>query len=58
MKVLVVGGYGTFGGRTVELLEGEPHLILFVAGRSLAKADAYCKKRPDSSPAGAGTVRL
>ncbi|MER9850125.1 saccharopine dehydrogenase NADP-binding domain-containing protein [Mesorhizobium sp. M0106] len=45
MKVLVVGGYGTFGGRTVELLEGEPHLILFVAGRSLAKADAYCKKR-------------
>ncbi|WP_292656982.1 saccharopine dehydrogenase NADP-binding domain-containing protein, partial [Mesorhizobium sp.] len=45
MKVLVVGGYGTFGGRTVELLEGEPRLILFVAGRSLAKADAYCKRR-------------
>ncbi|MER9896097.1 saccharopine dehydrogenase NADP-binding domain-containing protein [Mesorhizobium sp. M0119] len=45
MKVLVVGGYGTFGGRTVELLEGEPRLILIVAGRSLAKADAHCKKR-------------
>ncbi|MER8953084.1 DUF4166 domain-containing protein [Mesorhizobium sp. M0833] len=45
MKVLVVGGYGTFGGRTVELLEGEPRLILFVAGRSLAKADAYCNRR-------------
>lgn len=45
MKVLVVGGYGTFGGRTVELLEGEPRLILVVAGRSLAKADAYCNRR-------------
>ncbi|MER9597041.1 MULTISPECIES: saccharopine dehydrogenase NADP-binding domain-containing protein [unclassified Mesorhizobium] len=45
MKVLIVGGYGTFGGRIVELLEDEPRLILIVAGRSLARADAYCKKR-------------
>ncbi|UVK39593.1 DUF4166 domain-containing protein [Mesorhizobium sp. AR10] len=45
MKVLVVGGYGIFGGRIIELLEGEPRLTLIVAGRSLAKADAHCKSR-------------
>ena len=45
MKVLVVGGYGIFGGRIVELLENEPRLTLYVAGRSLAKAEAFCKSR-------------
>lgn len=45
MKILVVGGYGIFGGRIIELLENEPRLILMVAGRSLAKADAFCKSR-------------
>jgi hypothetical protein len=43
--VLIVGGYGTFGGRLVELLENEPRLTLIVAGRSLQKANAFCKKR-------------
>lgn len=42
LKILVVGGYGTFGGRIVELLENEPRLTLVVAGRSLSKAQAYC----------------
>lgn len=42
LKVLVVGGYGTFGGRIVELLENEPRLTLVVAGRSPSKAEAYC----------------
>ncbi|WP_217578885.1 SDR family oxidoreductase [Mesorhizobium sp. GbtcB19] len=45
MKLLIVGGYGTFGGRIVQLLENEPRLELLVAGRSLGKADAYCKGR-------------
>lgn len=45
MKILIVGGYGTFGGRIIELLENEPRLTLIVAGRSLARADAYCKNR-------------
>ncbi len=46
LKILLVGGYGTFGGRIVELLEDEPRLTLIVAGRSLAKAQAYCRARP------------
>lgn len=45
MKVLIVGGYGTFGGRIVELLENQPRLTLIIAGRSLAKANAYCGSR-------------
>ncbi len=45
MKLLVVGGYGIFGGRIVQLLQNEPRLTLIVAGRSLAKAEAWCKTR-------------
>lgn len=45
MKLLIVGGYGTFGGRIVQLLESEPRLELIIAGRSLAKAAAYCGDR-------------
>jgi hypothetical protein len=41
-KILVLGGYGTFGGRLVMLLADEAELTLVVAGRSLAKAQAYC----------------
>lgn len=45
MRLLVVGGYGIFGGRIVHLLESEPRLTLIVAGRSLARAEAWCKTR-------------
>ncbi len=45
LRVLVVGGYGVFGGRTVELLQNEPRLTLVVAGRTLRKAQAYCAAR-------------
>ena len=40
IKVLILGGYGTFGRRLVELLADEPRLTIIVAGRSQAKADA------------------
>lgn len=45
MRLLVVGGYGIFGGRIVQLLESEPRLTLIVAGRGLARAEAWCKTR-------------
>jgi hypothetical protein len=35
--VLIVGGYGTFGGRLAELLAHEASLKLLIAGRSLAR---------------------
>ena len=46
LKILIVGGYGTFGGRIVELLETDARLTLIVAGRSLAKARAFRRSRP------------
>jgi hypothetical protein len=45
MRVLIVGGYGTFGGRLVDLLADEPRLTLIVAGRSLTAAEAFCRSR-------------
>lgn len=44
-RILIVGGYGTFGGRLVELLEDEPRLTLLISGRSLDSAQAYCARR-------------
>lgn len=48
LTILIIGGYGIFGGRLVDLLKGEAGLTLIVAGRSLEKATAFCKARPDS----------
>lgn len=47
LRVLVVGGYGIFGGRVVELLQDDARLTLIVAGRALAKAAAFCVARGD-----------
>lgn len=44
-RILIVGGYGTFGGRLVELLENDARLTLLVAGRSLEQARTYCAQR-------------
>jgi hypothetical protein len=44
LTVLVIGGYGTFGGRLCDLVADEPRLTLIVAGRSLAKAEAFCRR--------------
>ena len=42
-RVLIVGGYGTFGGRLAQLLADEPRLTLIVAGRDRARAETFCK---------------
>lgn len=41
LRVLVIGGYGTFGGRLVRLLSSEPGLHLLVAGRSRHRAASF-----------------
>jgi hypothetical protein len=48
-RVLIVGGYGIFGGRLVELLEDDARLTLLIAGRSLAAARKYCEGRPKAA---------
>lgn len=45
LKVLIVGGYGSFGRRLVGLLDHEPRLEIIVAGRSEAQAAAFCAER-------------
>jgi hypothetical protein len=42
LKVLILGGYGTFGGRLAQLLADESRLTLIIAGRSRTKAEAFC----------------
>ncbi len=43
--LLIIGGYGVFGSRIVAMLEQEPALTVLVAGRSLARATAFCSGR-------------
>jgi len=45
MKVLVIGGYGTFGGRLVDLLVDDSRLEIIVAGRSVSRAGEFCSRR-------------
>jgi hypothetical protein len=46
MRVLILGGYGTFGGRLATLLAGETGLTLLIAGRSREKGAAFCASLP------------
>src|SRR5688572_14193906 len=54
MKILILGGYGTFGGRLAQLLAADQRLTLLIAGRSLGKAKSFC----DKLPAGANRLPL
>ena len=55
-KVLILGGYGSFGGRLARLLAGEPDLTLVLAGRSKAKAEAFRAALPDGAQTEAARV--
>jgi len=41
MKVVILGGYGVFGGKLAQLLHRDQTHQVVIAGRSVAKADAY-----------------
>lgn len=42
MKILILGGYGIFGGRLAQLLADDTRLSLIIAGRSEQKAVEFC----------------
>src|SRR5215218_1575118 len=44
IKVLILGRYGVFGGRLGQLLGDLPGSTLFIAGRSLSKAQDFCAR--------------
>jgi hypothetical protein len=52
MKVLILGGYGVFGGRLAELLSDIAGLDLIICGRNLSQAEAFCERHK-----GLGRVR-
>jgi hypothetical protein len=46
LRILIIGGYGTFGGRLAQLLADDAGLTLLIAGRSRKKAETFCKSMP------------
>lgn len=51
LTVLIVGGYGTFGGRLAHLLSDQGGLTLLIGGRSLHRAEEFCS-REAAEPSG------
>lgn len=49
LRALIIGGYGTFGGRLADLLLDEARFTLIIAGRSEASARAFCAARPQAA---------
>lgn len=41
LTVLILGGYGTFGGRLARLLADEERLTILIGGRSLKRAETF-----------------
>ncbi|MBR0657483.1 SDR family oxidoreductase [Plastoroseomonas arctica] len=46
MKILILGGYGVFGGRLAALLADIADLELLICGRNLRRAEAFCARLP------------
>jgi hypothetical protein len=44
MRILILGGYGVFGGRLAELLSDIPEIELIICGRDFSRADAFCAR--------------
>jgi len=44
VKILILGGYGVFGGRLAELLSDIPEIEFVICGRNLARAEAFCAR--------------
>ena len=42
--VLIIGGYGVFGGKLAQALARDGRFDVVVAGRNLAKAEAFCEE--------------
>ncbi len=50
MKILILGGYGTFGGRLARLLCDETRVTLLIAGRTRRRAEEFCASLPGVAP--------
>ncbi len=57
-RVLILGGYGNFGGYVARTLAGDPAITLVIAGRSLTKAQAFAGKLAAANPAEAAALDI
>jgi NAD(P)-dependent dehydrogenase (short-subunit alcohol dehydrogenase family) len=51
IRVLIIGGYGNFGGYIARALAADPNIVTLVAGRSLAKARSAAASLAAANPA-------
>jgi hypothetical protein len=58
MRVLILGGYGNFGSYVARALKDDPAITLIIAGRSLAKAQAFAAALDSVNPAEAAAVDI
>lgn len=58
LRVLVLGGYGNFGGYVCRALAGDVRIQLIVAGRSRANAEAFARSLAAAKPAEAAVVDI
>ncbi|MFM5947937.1 MAG: saccharopine dehydrogenase NADP-binding domain-containing protein, partial [Novosphingobium sp.] len=57
-RVLILGGYGNFGGYVARALAGDPAITLVIAGRSLTKAQAFAGTLAAANPAEAAALDI
>lgn len=50
-RVLIIGGYGNFGGYIARALAADPNISLLIGGRSQEKADAFASSLKALNPA-------
>lgn len=50
-RVLIIGGYGNFGGYIARALAADPNISLLIGGRSQAKGDAFAASLNALNPA-------
>lgn len=57
-RVLIIGGYGNFGGYIARALATDPNISLLIAGRSRVKAEAFASSLNALNPAAGCTVDI
>jgi hypothetical protein len=50
-RVLIIGGYGNFGGYIARALADDPNILLLIGGRSQEKASAFANSLGAANPA-------
>ena len=57
-RVLILGGYGNFGGYVARALAGDPRIVLIVAGRDPGKAQRFADALAAANPAEAAAIDI